>query len=156
MIKWLTSLTGNSANFEPLLESMLGIAEDASEPSSQKAAFVFFTKCVTCWGQPITENAPDQEGLPGFDRFIYERIVPLAFRVPSSPNFNLKDGQVIVVRMVLLNEHERNVSMFYRLYKRSAIYFKPYLRHEVKKLPTSSSLFSSLHKTGHPKQPWNA
>ncbi|KXN89108.1 Exportin-T [Leucoagaricus sp. SymC.cos] len=86
----------NSSNFEPLLESMLGLAEDTSDPSSQKAAFVFFNKCVTCWGKLIVENAPGQEGLPGFDRFIYERVVPLAFRVPSSPNFNLKDGQVIV------------------------------------------------------------
>jgi exportin-T len=76
---------------------MLSLAEDASDPSSQKAAFVFFNKCVTCWGKPIIENAPDQEGLPGFGRFIYERIVPLAFRVPSSPDFNLKDGQTIVV-----------------------------------------------------------
>lgn len=93
-------LTGNSANFETLLESMLGQAEDASDPSSQKAAFVFFNKCVTSWGKPIVEGAPDQEGLPGFDRFIYERIVPLAFRVPSSPNFNLKDGQVVVVSRI--------------------------------------------------------
>lgn len=76
---------------------MLGLAEDTSDPSSQKAAFAFLNKCVTCWGKPIVENAPDQEGLPGFDRFIYERIVPLAFRVPSSQNFNLKDGQVVVV-----------------------------------------------------------
>ncbi|KAF9444820.1 ARM repeat-containing protein [Macrolepiota fuliginosa MF-IS2] len=86
----------NSSNFEPLLESMLGLAEDASDPSSQKAAFVFFNKCVICWGKPIVEDVSDQEGLPGFDRFIYERIVPLAFRVPSSPSFNLKDGQVVV------------------------------------------------------------
>lgn len=93
----LTPHLGNSANFEALLESMLGLAEDTSDPSSQKPAFVFFTKCVTSWGKPIAENAPDQEGLPGFDRFIYERIVPLVFRVASSPNFNLKDGQVMVV-----------------------------------------------------------
>lgn len=96
----LKSCLGNSANFEPLLESMLVLAEDASDPSSQKAAFVFFNKCVTCWGKPIVENAPAQEGMPGFDRFIYERVVPLAFRVPSSPNFNLKDGQVIVVSLI--------------------------------------------------------
>jgi len=93
-------LLGNSASIETLLESMLGIASDSSEPSSQKAAFLFFNKCVTSWGRPVMEN--DQEGLPGFDRFIYERIIPLAFRVPSSPDFNLKDGQVIVVSGALL------------------------------------------------------
>jgi len=43
----------------------------------------------------VTEH--DQNGLPGFDRFICERIIPAAFRVPCSPDFNLKDGQVIVV-----------------------------------------------------------
>ncbi len=76
---------------------MLRLAEDTSDPPSQKAAFVFFTKCVTSWGKPIVENSSDQEGLQGFDRFIYERIVPLVFGVASSPNFNLKDGQVMVV-----------------------------------------------------------
>jgi len=71
---------------------MVNIADDASEPSSQKAAFLFFNKCVVCWGR---EN--DQNELPGFNQFIYKRIIPLAFRVPSSSDFNLKDGQVIVV-----------------------------------------------------------
>jgi len=76
---------------------MLSIADDTSQPSSQKAAFVFFNKCVGCWGRRITEH--DQNGLPGFDRFIYERIIPVAFRVPCAPDFNLKDGQVIVVSL---------------------------------------------------------
>ncbi|XP_006459374.1 hypothetical protein AGABI2DRAFT_201553 [Agaricus bisporus var. bisporus H97] len=91
----------NSANFETLMESMLGQAEDLLDASSQKAAFAFFNKCVGVWGKPVGEGGGggsdvDREGLPGFDRFIYERIIPLAFRVASSPNFNLKDGQVVV------------------------------------------------------------
>ena len=92
---FLNLFPGNSASIESLLESILSIADDVSRPSSQKAAFVFFNKCVACWGRRVTEH--DQTGLPGFDRFIYECIIPLAFRVPSSPNFNLKDGQVIIV-----------------------------------------------------------
>jgi exportin-T len=85
---------------------MLGQAEDVTDASSQKAAFAFFNKCVGTWGKPIggVEGggaSADQEGLPGFDRFIYERIIPLAFRVPSAPGFNLKDGQVVVVSSLI-------------------------------------------------------
>jgi exportin-T len=35
--------------------------------------------------------------LPGFEQFVYERVVPLAFQVASSPSFNLKDGQTLLV-----------------------------------------------------------
>ncbi|KAJ3496967.1 hypothetical protein NMY22_g19748 [Coprinellus aureogranulatus] len=95
----------NSASFEPLLGSMLQLVEDLSDTRSQKAALQFFNRCITVWGQPVSPpnsasvNGQQTEttGLPGFDRFIYERIVPTAFSVPSLPNFKLTDGQNIVV-----------------------------------------------------------
>jgi exportin-T len=110
LIKNLGTLTrlpyaGNKAVFEPLLESMEHLAEDTSDAQSEKAAFIFLRHCVNVWGQPLegtpsTSKGPAEapsQGLPGFERFIYERLVPTAFRVPSSPQFNLKDGQVLVV-----------------------------------------------------------
>lgn len=126
-------MTGNSANFETLMESMLGQAEDLLDASSQKAAFAFFNKCVGVWGKPVGEGGGggsdvDQEGLPGFDRFIYERIIPLAFRVASSPNFNLKDGQVVVVRrpFLYISHILTQSTLFFlvRLFKRFVIYYR--------------------------------
>lgn len=35
--------------------------------------------------------------MPGFERLIYERLVPLAFEVPSQPDFNIKDAQTLGV-----------------------------------------------------------
>jgi len=96
-------LVGNKTRFEPLLESMMRLAGDLSDPYSQKAAFLFLTRSVGTWGQPVPGSSAngdgqlESEGLPGFDRFIYENVVPLAFRVLSTPEFNIKDGQVIVV-----------------------------------------------------------
>ncbi|KAF5342683.1 hypothetical protein D9611_001870 [Ephemerocybe angulata] len=92
----------NSASFEPLLGSMLGLAEDLSDTGSQKVALAFFTRCITVWGQPIPQpgsapNGTASQGLPGFERFIYERLVPSVFAVPSLPEFNIKDGQNVVV-----------------------------------------------------------
>ncbi|TEB33368.1 KapM protein [Coprinellus micaceus] len=95
----------NSASFEPLLGSMLQLVEDLSDTRSQKAALSFFNRCISVWGQPVSPpnsasingQQAESTGLPGFDRFIYERIVPTAFTVPSSPNFKLTDGQNIVV-----------------------------------------------------------
>jgi exportin-T len=85
---------------------MLSIAEDISDPSSEKAAFVFLGRCVQAWGQidPTSSVAghtpqPEMQGtLPGFDQFIYQRLIPTAFRVPSLPAFNIKDGQMVSVR----------------------------------------------------------
>lgn len=79
---------------------MQRLAEDISDPASEKTAIVFLNRCVTVWGQPSSsENGQETgHGLPGFERFIYERLVQTCFHVPSLPQFNLKDGQMMVVR----------------------------------------------------------
>ncbi|KAH9178275.1 ARM repeat-containing protein [Lactarius sanguifluus] len=92
----------NKENFEPLLQSMLQLAGDVSEPQSQRAAFTFLSKSVGVWGQPLSDGAtgeiePGSQGVPGFERFIYESVVPTAFAVLSLPELNIKDGQVLVV-----------------------------------------------------------
>ncbi|EGN99272.1 hypothetical protein SERLA73DRAFT_54418 [Serpula lacrymans var. lacrymans S7.3] len=88
----------NKGALEPLLESMQHLAEDISDSSSQKAAFAFLGRCVSVWCQLDPEQSvPNEEGLPGFERFVYERLVPAAFRVLSSPQFNPKDGQMSMV-----------------------------------------------------------
>ncbi|KAF8149977.1 ARM repeat-containing protein [Crassisporium funariophilum] len=97
----------NSSTFERLIETMQQLAEDVSDPTSQKVALTFLSRCVQIWGQHVGDSSvpmsnPDR-GLPGFDRFIYERLVPTAFRVPSLPNFNPKDGQMMVVLHEIAN-----------------------------------------------------
>ncbi|KAF9477931.1 ARM repeat-containing protein [Pholiota conissans] len=97
----------NSAGFENLIQNMQQLVEDVSDPASEKAAVTFLSRCVTVWGQ-LPSGSPGQNGvanesLPGFERFIYERLIPTAFRVPSMPNFNLKDGQITVVLHELAN-----------------------------------------------------
>ena len=72
---------------------MQQLVEDVSDPGSQKVAVIFLSRCVTVWGRETNQS------LPGFDRFIYERLVPTAFRVPSLPGFNTKDGQMMVVSL---------------------------------------------------------
>lgn len=100
---------GNNSSFEGLISSIQQVAEDISEPGSQKAALLFLTRCVAAYGQLATggsaQNIGTQQpsaGLPGFERIIYEQLVPTVFRVPASPDINLKDGQVTVVRAFLV------------------------------------------------------
>ena len=78
---------------------MLRLAEDPSDPSSEKAAFSFLGRCVSVWAGPSETNG-GQQVLPGFERFVYERVIPSAFAVLSLPQFNIKDGQIVVVRSV--------------------------------------------------------
>lgn len=82
---------GNKGLLEGLLTSILSLAEDVTDPSNEKAAFTFLARCVSAWGQPA------QPAVPGFERFIYERLVPIAFAVIAMPGFNVKDGQTVVV-----------------------------------------------------------
>ncbi|KIY72334.1 ARM repeat-containing protein [Cylindrobasidium torrendii FP15055 ss-10] len=90
----------NKASFEPLMQNMAGIAEDVSDPGSEKLAFIFLNRCVTAW---MSAESDSSKPLPGFEQFIYERIVPAAFRVPAAPGLNVKDGQVTVVLHELAN-----------------------------------------------------
>ncbi|TBU33297.1 ARM repeat-containing protein [Dichomitus squalens] len=92
----------NKGQLEVLLESMLRLAEDPSDPVSEKAAFQFLGRCVSVWAEP--PKAPGaQQILPGFERFVYERMVPSAFAVLSLPQFNIKDGQIVVVLQEIAN-----------------------------------------------------
>lgn len=111
----------NRAEFESILECVLGLAEgvgananangnsggagagvagEGADPTVQRLAFTFLGRCVSVWG-PQTGQADGSGTLPGFERLIYDRLIPLAFQVPSSQTFNLRDGQILVVRSFL-------------------------------------------------------
>jgi exportin-T len=76
---------------------------DVSDPTSEKTAFVFLSRCVTAWGRldstPGAANgaAALEPGVPGFDQFLYKQLVPMSFQVLSLPKFNIKDGQIMLV-----------------------------------------------------------
>jgi exportin-T len=99
-------LIGNKNELESLLENVCQFAQDISDQSSQKSAFSFFGRCVQVWCNPQPSstggNALGPQILPGFERFVYERLVPAAFAVLSSPQFNPKDGQMLMVSQVNL------------------------------------------------------
>lgn len=97
----------NKNRFEPLLENMLQLAGDVSDPYSERAAFTFLGRSINVWGQPLNAATRDSSatslGLQGFERIIYENIVPAAFRVLSLPEFNIKDGQILMVLHEIAN-----------------------------------------------------
>lgn len=101
----LKLLLGNKAIFENLLSSIVQMSQDFSDNNGQKLAFNFLSRAVTVWAQPITQTNGEMNGhsdqLPGFERFMYEQLVPAAFKVPASPEFNVKDGQMMVVSVTL-------------------------------------------------------
>ena len=156
-IDLVLSFLGNSASFENLIQSMQQLAEDVSDPASEKAALTFLNRCVTVWVQSA-ENVPtgNEEGiesLPGFERFIYERLVPIAFRVPSMPNFNFKDGQMTVVSASARKLSPVILMSFpSRSYMRLPTSSKQSAKAGELNPSTSSSMFSFHHKIG-PRRP---
>ena len=88
-------LVGNKGQLEGMLEMMERVVIDLTDPPGQRSALQFLARCVNAWAVPLPDGAP--QALPGFERFIYERLVPATFRVLSLPEFNTKDGQVMMV-----------------------------------------------------------
>ncbi|KIY43983.1 ARM repeat-containing protein [Fistulina hepatica ATCC 64428] len=95
----------NNAKFEALIDSVLRIAVDPSEPVAEKAAVVFLTRAIVVWAAiPIANDAQSTgDSLPGFERVVYERVIPSVFRVLSHPQCNPKDGQMLVVLHEIAN-----------------------------------------------------
>ncbi|KDQ59267.1 hypothetical protein JAAARDRAFT_127823 [Jaapia argillacea MUCL 33604] len=97
----------NKSRFESLVGSMERIAQDLSDTTSAKSAFAFLGRCVVVWGQPVPPvpngAAAVPQALPGFEQFIYERLVPMSFKVISLPQFNIKDGQILVILHEIAN-----------------------------------------------------
>jgi hypothetical protein len=139
-----------------LIETLQQLAEDISDSASQRAAITFLGRSVAIWGQPISQvpgDAKPQGGLPGFETFIYDRLVPAMFLVPSQPGFNAKDGQMTTV--------SRDFSPMSALYiscdrscTRLQIYCKLFAKRGAQKRTTTFSLSSYHRKTGHRMWLW--
>ncbi|KZO89899.1 ARM repeat-containing protein [Calocera viscosa TUFC12733] len=105
----------NLGAFETFLVFVMRIAENPSDPQSQKLAFIILSKGVAAWGinpalpapngsaaasngtNGIVHPPPSTQPIPGFERFIYDQLIPLAFRVPLNPDMRLKDAEASLV-----------------------------------------------------------
>lgn len=146
-----------------MLESMQSLAENLADPSSQRAAFTFLGRCVSIWGQlgpagDASNGNGESSSLPGFERFVYERLVPVAFGVLSSPQFTLKDPQMMAVSIVPLLWSTSYSRLFvdYRLSTKLPTFYTPLLALGDKKPQNSFSLCIFLRSTGPQKQLWSS
>ncbi|KAG8841291.1 pre-tRNA nuclear export protein, partial [Tulasnella sp. 330] len=100
----------NAPQFEGLVGGVIEFAVDATYPPLQKSAFGLLAAFATQFGAPegstvvvrdrSKANAIQEmqvHHVPGFERVIYERLIPMAFDVPSAPNFHAKDPQSLQV-----------------------------------------------------------
>lgn len=125
----LLTSAGNKSEFENVLSSLVTMALDASDPVSSKLAFAFLAKSIIVWGTSpeaaaapsvfaesaqITSGKPGAnaianghangavaaQALPGFENFVYERLLPMCFEVPGKPEFKPKDGLYQLVSFI--------------------------------------------------------
>ncbi|KAH8831825.1 armadillo-type protein [Flagelloscypha sp. PMI_526] len=92
----------NNGNLESFLDAVQRIGQDTSDAQASRSAFLFLERTILAWGN-VGEAVEGGQELPGFDRVIYERIVPTAFSVPNSPDLNIKDGGVMTVLHEIAN-----------------------------------------------------
>lgn len=100
----VNNLSGNKPEFERLIEMVMLIASDVSDAQSQKFAFQFLGRAISTWArlaQADGANGAITESIPGFEQFVYEHLLPLAFKAPSLPEFNIKDGQMVMVNLCM-------------------------------------------------------
>ena len=132
---------------------MQQLAEDVNDPVSQRAAFQFLGRCVLVWLEPASGSNGQANGqsqtLPGFERYVYERLIPSAFSVLASPQFNVKDGQMLVVSASLNGSpHCSHLSPPLRSFTRYATSCQLSLRPEAKSRSISSLKFSCPPRAG--------
>ncbi|KAG9091743.1 pre-tRNA nuclear export protein [Ceratobasidium sp. UAMH 11750] len=100
----------NKEQLPNFVQSIATLAEDVSDPGSVKLALSFLAKSATAFAQ--APNAPGAQPkpnapavaiqldlVPGYQSFMYERLVPLAFSIPANSAFNIKDGQTLSATM---------------------------------------------------------
>lgn len=135
---------------------MQQLAEDVNDPASQRAAFQFLGRCATTWLEPIAGSNGQTNGqaqsLPGFERFVYERLIPSAFSVLAMPQFNIKDGQMLVVSYIVLIATAQTPTAIFRFCMRYATSCKLCPRHAAKRRSNSSQRSSSLRRVGLQKR----
>lgn len=133
---------------------MQQLAEDVNDPVSQRAAFQFFGRCVLVWLEPIPgangQANGQSQALPGFERYVYERLIPSAFSVLASTQFNVKDGQMLVVS-ISVNPSPALLSPLppFRFFMRFATSCLSSRRQEGGSRSTFSPKFSCLPRAGH-------
>lgn len=143
------------------MATMERMIEDISDPNSEKAALQFLGRAVAIWGNPegtgsTINGLPQHAGssLPGFERFIYERLVPATFRVLSLPGFSIKDGQLMTVCSQFVFYVDRLIIYLLRFHSRSPLSTRALLEFEDKRLWTFLCRCFYLHRIGHQRWLW--
>lgn len=115
----------NKPEFENVLSALLNQATDASDSATQRQALAFFSKTVIAWGSlnsptvftesalsekskmvangtstatnqhAITKEERAKQALPGYESFIYQRLLPLCFEIPADAKFQVRFGQPV-------------------------------------------------------------
>lgn len=98
-----------------ILQSVLHYAQDLSDVPVCRMAFGILLKAVNSWGSqgetpgstvtplangkgPMANGTPKSKlEAPGFYQFMYEHILRITFEVPMKSNFDLTDGQSMLV-----------------------------------------------------------
>lgn len=107
----------NKPEFENVLSGLLSIATNTNDAQSQRIAIAFFARSVTAWGSlnvpsvftdaamsekskavangsaaatnqhSISKEQRAAQSLPGYETFMYQRLLPMCFEIPASPKF---------------------------------------------------------------------
>lgn len=96
---------------EPLCQLVLSVAGDPSDSPAQRIAWTLLARFTTHFGktkEQFDAAAAERAGsdlpaetfhsIPGYEQFVYEAVIPLAFEVPNHPRYNIKDGQAFQAR----------------------------------------------------------
>ena len=98
----LYSASVNRKHFDSVLKSILRLALE-DDITLQKQCVLCLSKMVDFWAEsPGSGAANAKPGLPGFNQFILQQILPLCFQIPLKPTFNVNDGQAHAVSFILV------------------------------------------------------
>lgn len=84
-------------------------AKAVREPSvfAESAMSVLSQKVAAGLAAPTNQHAITKEqraerALPGYETFVYQRLVPIVFSVPAEPSFNIRGAQPVLYEMAMV------------------------------------------------------
>ena len=85
------------STFHSFLTLIVGLGLDFNDRSIQKQSFQLMNKTIQTWMPNTTDNGGSQEGLSGFDRFVYSHYFNSCLSVVKDDRFDFTDGQSLLI-----------------------------------------------------------
>lgn len=92
IIRLKCAFSGNRGHLESILQTIIQqVAADDALPPDIRLGVGVLHRLVSTWLKPC--QSTETSSVPGFERFIYDHVIPLCFSIPAKSKFDWADAE---------------------------------------------------------------